>query len=216
MEFINSLPTTRNQSQKPFAIAIRKEYGNDITRLLKLYPPTYKVQNYCADDNALKVAMEKELPTFGQLITTYGVENIASLLQPHVLDAIIVLGAEKNPDKIDTYDVRYIATYLCANNTLRLLHFPSVIAFFFKLKAREYKLYGVSTQSILDAAQEYAIDAKRKEERIFKEIEHDRQAKENNRSNAVTWEEFARLNNIPEQSAAEHFLNNLNKQRSAL
>lgn len=186
-------------SQKPWALAIRKQYGELPAFAAKFTPA---VQKYCAAN--IRKAVEDELPTFGRLVNAYGEAGIAQIINAHMTDAILRMGEDRD---VDPYDVQFISEAICQSERFRLLRFPSVFAFFHLLKCGEFDIYGkVTPRKILEAFRKYAIEQQARENRIAYEKECREQREERDRwaAQSSTWEDYARSRGIPDMNWAAY------------
>ena len=185
--------------QEPWALAIRKSYGNLPAFATKFSPA---VQKYCAQ-NMLK-AVENDLPTFGRIVSTYGEEGVGALVATHMTDAILRMGEDRD---VDPHDVQFIAEAICQSDRFKTLRFTTVIGFFHFLKCGEFDIYGkVTPRKILEAFRKYAIEAQAKENRIAyeKDCREAEAAREQARAHSVTWEQYAAANDIKDPSFAAY------------
>lgn len=198
------LPSRRQEtaltttSHEPWALAIRETYGNLPAFAARFTP---KVQKYCAR-NMVK-AVEENLPTFSRIVATYGEEGVAALVATHITDAILRMGEDRD---VDPYDVQFIAEAICESDRFKTLRFTTILGFFHLLKCGEFDIYGkVTPRKILEAFRKYAIDAQAKENRIAyeKTCREEAEARERAAAEAISWEEFAARNNLPDKSMTE-------------
>ncbi len=213
------LPSRRQEtaltttSQQPWAIAIRESYGN-LPAFAERFAP--KSQKFCAR-NMVK-AVEQNLPTFGRIVATYGEEGIAAVVATHITDAILRMGEDRD---VDPYDVQFIAEAIAESERFRTLKFTTVLGFFHLLKCGEFDIYGkVTPRKILEALRKYAIEAQAKENRIYYEMEKERERREAEEHDRLVasqrngWEDFKKRNNLdPNLTIAEY---NLNMQKEAV
>ena len=182
------------KSQQPWAIAIRQTYGELPAFAAKFKPA---VQKYCAKNIAK--AVEDDLPTFGRIVSTYGEQGIAKLINTHMTEAILRMGEDRD---VDPADVQFISEAICESDRFRLLRFPSVFGFFHLLKCGEFDIYGkVTPRKILDAFRKYAIDQQARENRLAyeKECRENKEADILHSAQAITWTEYASSHGIPEE-----------------
>ena len=148
-------------------------------------------------------AVENNLPTFARIVATYGEEGVAALVGTHITDAILRMGEDRD---VDPYDVQFIAEAICESDRFKTLKFTTVLGFFHLLKCGEFDIYGkVTPRKILEAFRKYAIDAQAKENRIAyeKACREEEEARERAAAEAISWEEFAAKNNLPDKSMLE-------------
>lgn len=175
------VPTTADSR----AIAIRQQYG-DMAQLCQTF--SVDAQRYCALN--VEKAIRNGVPTFVSIVNTYGEDGVAALIGGHITDAIVRMGEERD---IDPYDVDFISRAICESERFRLLSMASILRFFHLLKCGEFDIYGkVTPRKILEALRKYAIEAQAKENRIYYEMEKERERREQEeaRKNAVSWEQF--------------------------
>lgn len=199
--------TTDDPSQKPWAVAIRNTYGS-IADVTARFSPN--MQRYCA--NNMRRAIERNTPTFGQMIAAYGERNIAVMLVAHISATIIQLGEDRD---VDEADAMFTAENMCENDSLRILRFSTIIGIFHRIKSGEYEMYGkVTPRKIGEAVNKYAAEMKRKEERIFKDLEREENARQRAKdaAEAISFEQYAAENGISERTITEYFYNRMQEQ----
>lgn len=187
--------------QPAWAIAVRKKFGNLQSFIVKFSP---NVQRYCAQ-NMFK-AVADNIPTFGQIVGTYGEKGVSRLIATHITDAILRMGEEAD---VDHYDVQFISEAICESVRFRLLKVSTVFGFFHLLKGGEFDIYGkVTPRKIMEVFRSYAVNARAKEIHIAEELESRRKAaeREDATRNAVTWEEYARIHNLSDGSFLAYYL----------
>lgn len=186
-------------TNQPWALAIKARYGELPAFALKFTPA---VQTYCAAN--VRRAVERDLPTFGRMVRTYGEDGMASVMATHITDAVLRMGEDRD---VDPADIRFAAQAICQSERFRLLRFTTLFAFFHLLKCGEFEIYGkVTPRKILDALRKYAVEAQSRENRIAAELEHDRaeQARREYEANAISWGQYAASRNIADTTLAAH------------
>lgn len=207
-------------SQEPWAIAIRRDYG-DLKSFSLRFRPEAKIQKHCA--NNVGKAISSGLPSFARVVKTYGEDGITQLLAAHLTEAILRLGEDRD---VDPADIQFTAEAMVSTDRGKTLNWASIVGFFFKLKCGEFDLWGkVTPRRILEAYRKWTIDQAATEARIYYELEHakkraDEAEAARQPSGAVALASFMEAQGLPPDTSiaawAMHQANEQNARRNLI
>lgn len=200
MELINTKPRKTEMAlrrEQPWALAIRAQFG-DVSNFTRRFSPSHEVQRHCALNVERAVRMGDRMPSMARAEVVYGAANVTALIRSHLAVALVAMGDE---GKMDRADVALCAQAIADAPKLRVLKFPTVLAFFHALKCGEYKIYGqLTTRKLMEAFNEYAEKASQREyaerQRIEEELRRAEEAEE--RAAAQSWDVTRRKLGLPE------------------
>lgn len=179
-------PTAEVTSREPWAVAIRRRYGNEL-QMQSAWSPA--AQAHCASN------LEKSATSvpFVRLIKSYGENAVQVLLAAHMADAIITMADADSPP-INKSDIFTSAGLIVTDTRLMTLPMGMLLVFFHRAKSRRYKIYGkyATPQKLLETLQQEFPNLLVETERIRKGIEERERAArlEEQRHNSMSWEDY--------------------------
>ncbi len=195
----NTYPIEK-MADDPLSISIRKRFGG-IDSFARRFSPAQ--QRFCAQNT--RVAVENDLSLFGQLVKAYTSDSMAKVIGVHVSEALMRMGEQR---EVNPEDVRFVSEVICDSRLSHRLRFPAIFGFFYHLKSGELDIFGQLTpRKLLEAFRKYAEKQLAVEERLIieKEQRNEEKKRDEYRSKAITWEEYAKLRGIPEKQASDYF-----------
>lgn len=200
------IPTNRDSSlirtkQLPaWAQAIRERYGSP-AMLPAIFAP--KHQHYCATN--MRTAIERGVPTLGQIVTAYSLDAATTLMETHIVDAVLRMGEDRD---VDSADARCMAQAICESERFRLLRLSTLIGFFYLLRVGEFEIYGrLTPRKVLETMRKWSESASRAEEQTIAAIEHDREEAQRRAhdKSAISWSEYATSRGIADDTFQDYF-----------
>lgn len=179
-------PTAEGTSREPWAVAIRRRYGNEL-QMQSTWSPA--AQAHCAS------SLEKSATSvpFVRMIKSYGENAVQVLLAAHMADAIITMADADSPP-VNKSDIFMAAGLIVADTRLMTLPMGMLLVFFHRAKSRRYKIYGkyATPQKLLESLQQEFPNLLQETERIRKEIEEKERVTrlEQQRQNSMSWEAY--------------------------
>ncbi len=185
---------TGAQSNEPWAVAIRGQYG-PMERFIRRF--SVNQQKYCLEN--VGKAVQGHLPTFGRVAAAYGEKTFAAFINTHLTSVVLKMGEDR---RMDAVDMQSVSEAIVESRKGRVLCFTTVLGFFHALKTGEYDIFGQLTPfKIMEAFRKYCDKMAVVEDKLLREREDFERRLEFEKSTrmSVNWEQYAAMRGIKDK-----------------